>query len=135
MNVLGSQPLPAKASPPVIISVTNRRHTMRSGGLIAAAGLALLAASASADNTCVQVRFVIVTCVIVSSQLLDSDELHFYQMDITDYGSVTIELVDDQTPVTVANFLEYVDLDFYDGLIFHRVIDSFMIQGVGSKHL
>ena len=56
-------------------------------------------------------------------------------MDITDYGSVTIELVDDQTPVTVANFLEYVDLDFYDGLIFHRVIDSFMIQGVGRKHV
>ena len=36
-----------------------------------------------------------------------------------------------QTPITVANFLEYVDSDFYDGLIFHRVIENFMIQGGG----
>src|SRR5690606_16515564 len=38
---------------------------------------------------------------------------------------------DDKTPNTVANFVQYVNDDFYDGTIFHRVISSFMIQGGG----
>uniref|UniRef100_A0A7S2GX94 Peptidyl-prolyl cis-trans isomerase n=1 Tax=Octactis speculum TaxID=3111310 RepID=A0A7S2GX94_9STRA len=52
-------------------------------------------------------------------------------MEIVDYGTITIELADDQTPITVENFLTYVNSDFYDGLIFHRVIEDFMIQGGG----
>ena len=52
-------------------------------------------------------------------------------MKITDYGSVKIELEDSKTPITVANFLNYVDTSFYDNLIFHRVINNFMIQGGG----
>lgn len=43
--------------------------------------------------------------------------------------SVTIELFPEVAPITVANFLELVDKKFYDGLIFHRVIEGFMIQG------
>ena len=49
----------------------------------------------------------------------------------TNFGPVTIELYPDQAPTTVANFLQYVDSNFYDGTIFHRVIDQFMIQGGG----
>jgi len=49
----------------------------------------------------------------------------------TNLGTVTIELFNDKAPKTVANFLSYVDKKFYDGTIFHRVIDNFMIQGGG----
>lgn len=46
----------------------------------------------------------------------------------TNFGDIVIELFDANAPVTVANFLGYVKSDFYDGLIFHRVIPDFMIQ-------
>jgi cyclophilin family peptidyl-prolyl cis-trans isomerase len=49
----------------------------------------------------------------------------------TNMGKVTIELFADKSPVTVNNFLRYVDEKFYDGTIFHRVISDFMIQGGG----
>ena len=49
----------------------------------------------------------------------------------TNYGDMEIELYPDKAPETVKNFLWYVDNKFYDGLIFHRVIDNFMIQGGG----
>jgi cyclophilin family peptidyl-prolyl cis-trans isomerase len=49
----------------------------------------------------------------------------------TSAGSVVIELDPDSSPLTVANFLQYVDAGFYDGTIFHRVIPNFMIQAGG----
>ena len=49
----------------------------------------------------------------------------------TSLGSITLELYHEQAPITVANFLRYVDEQFYDGAIFHRVIPGFMIQGGG----
>ncbi|PLX88878.1 MAG: peptidylprolyl isomerase A [Desulfuromonas sp.] len=49
----------------------------------------------------------------------------------TTLGNVMIELDDAKAPVSVKNFLRYVDAKFYDGTIFHRVIDDFMIQGGG----
>ncbi len=49
----------------------------------------------------------------------------------TSEGSVKIELWQDKAPITVKNFLDYVNEGFYDGTIFHRVIDNFMIQGGG----
>ncbi|HAU36600.1 MAG TPA: hypothetical protein DCX07_02645, partial [Phycisphaerales bacterium] len=49
----------------------------------------------------------------------------------TSMGTITAELWPDKAPKTVENFLAYVDEKFYDGLIFHRVIDGFMIQGGG----
>jgi len=49
----------------------------------------------------------------------------------TSEGVITIELLADKAPVTVKNFLRYTDEKFYDGTIFHRVIDNFMIQGGG----
>jgi peptidyl-prolyl cis-trans isomerase A (cyclophilin A) len=49
----------------------------------------------------------------------------------TNYGTITIELFPDKAPKTVTNFLQYVKDGFYDGTIFHRVIDGFMIQGGG----
>jgi len=49
----------------------------------------------------------------------------------TPMGEMLVELWPDKAPETVANFLAYVDEEFYDGLIFHRVIKNFMIQGGG----
>ena len=49
----------------------------------------------------------------------------------TNVGTITLELDAEKAPKTVANFLHYVEKGFYDGTIFHRVIDGFMIQGGG----
>jgi peptidyl-prolyl cis-trans isomerase B (cyclophilin B) len=49
----------------------------------------------------------------------------------TSMGSITVELFKEKAPITVKNFLGYVKDNFYDGLIFHRVIKDFMIQGGG----
>ena len=49
----------------------------------------------------------------------------------TSMGAIRAELWGDRAPETVANFLRYVDERHYDGLIFHRVMDGFMIQGGG----
>jgi peptidyl-prolyl cis-trans isomerase B (cyclophilin B) len=49
----------------------------------------------------------------------------------TNKGTITLELDGDKAPTTVENFLSYVKEGFYDGTIFHRVIDGFMIQGGG----
>ncbi len=49
----------------------------------------------------------------------------------TNKGAITLELDDAKAPKTVANFVQYVKDGFYDGTIFHRVIDGFMIQGGG----
>jgi len=51
----------------------------------------------------------------------------------TNFGEITIELNEEKAPETVANFLEYVNSGFYNGTIFHRVIDGFMIQGGGME--
>jgi peptidyl-prolyl cis-trans isomerase B (cyclophilin B) len=51
----------------------------------------------------------------------------------TSIGDITLELFEEQSPITVENFLAYVSDGFYDGTIFHRVIDGFMIQGGGFE--
>jgi peptidyl-prolyl cis-trans isomerase B (cyclophilin B) len=49
----------------------------------------------------------------------------------TTFGEIRLELDAEKAPKTVANFLEYARKGFYDGTIFHRVIENFMIQGGG----
>ncbi|OAM29308.1 MULTISPECIES: peptidylprolyl isomerase [Eikenella] len=49
----------------------------------------------------------------------------------TNFGTIGIELDHEKAPLTAANFEQYVKDGFYDGLIFHRVIKGFMIQGGG----
>lgn len=51
----------------------------------------------------------------------------------TNFGEITLELDADKAPITVANFLQYVESGFYNNTIFHRVIDGFMIQGGGFE--
>jgi len=49
----------------------------------------------------------------------------------TNMGEIILELDDEKAPVSTANFKEYVKDGFYEGTIFHRVIDGFMVQGGG----
>ena len=49
----------------------------------------------------------------------------------TSLGDIVIELSEEAAPITVKNFLQYVEEGFYDGTIFHRVIQNFMVQGGG----
>jgi len=51
----------------------------------------------------------------------------------TSKGDFTVELFEDKAPITTKNFIDLVNKKFYDGLIFHRVIDGFMIQGGDPK--
>ncbi|UCG89455.1 MAG: peptidylprolyl isomerase [Gemmatimonadota bacterium] len=49
----------------------------------------------------------------------------------TNHGEMTIELYPDEAPITVENFLAYVDAAFYDSTLFHRIVPGFVIQGGG----
>ena len=49
----------------------------------------------------------------------------------TNLGNITVHLDEEKAPKTVANFLQYVNSKHYDGTVFHRVMDGFMIQGGG----
>jgi len=49
----------------------------------------------------------------------------------TNFGVITLQLDAEKAPITVANFLQYVEKGFYENTVFHRVIDGFMIQGGG----
>ena len=55
--------------------------------------------------------------------------IHHAEIDIADYGTVSVELDGDEAPLTVQNFMDLANAGFYDGLTFHRIIDGFMIQG------
>lgn len=55
------------------------------------------------------------------------------KITVNDYGTMIAELYPDKAPKTVENFLSLIKKDFFSGLIFHRVIPGFMIQGGGYK--
>lgn len=74
--------------------------------------------------------------IILSTLLLSISSLHAEQTNPrvkfeTSEGNIIIELNMASAPISVANFLNYVKTGFYDGTIFHRVINNFMIQGGG----
>ncbi|MBQ7670875.1 MAG: peptidylprolyl isomerase [Clostridia bacterium] len=51
------------------------------------------------------------------------------KIEVEGFGTMTLELYPEQAPITVKNFLDYVNDGFYDGLTFHRIYRGFMIQG------
>jgi peptidyl-prolyl cis-trans isomerase A (cyclophilin A) len=83
------------------------RHLLVSAA--AALAAALLAPAAAQDKGAAPVRVLLATSA----------------------GDITLQLDPDKAPKTVANFLDYVKAGHYDGTVFHRVIDGFMIQGGG----
>ncbi len=69
---------------------------------------------------------------LVDLKKIDSSAVKPIQVEMkTNKGEVVLELWPDKAPKSVANFISYVEDKFYDGTLFHRVIDNFMIQGGG----
>ncbi len=58
--------------------------------------------------------------------------IHHVEIEIVDYGTISLELDADMAPITVTNFVNLAKEDFYDGLTFHRIINGFMMQGGAS---
>ncbi len=75
-------------------------------------------------------RAFLLTTLLAISAIACAQDNPVVVMD-TSKGNITIELFADKAPITVENFLRYTDSNFFDGLIFHRVINGFMIQGGG----
>jgi cyclophilin family peptidyl-prolyl cis-trans isomerase len=71
-------------------------------------------------------------CALGAPQIMAVEKNPVVVME-TSMGTIKIELFADKAPITVKNFVDYVEAKHYDGLIFHRVIDGFMIQGGGME--
>ncbi len=54
---------------------------------------------------------------------------HYVEIEVENYGTVTVALIESEAPETVKNFVDLVQKGFYDGLTFHRIMSGFMIQG------
>ena len=75
------------------------------------------------------------TLLILSSHAFAADDKVLPQVAfVTSLGSFSIELYPEKAPITVANFLQYVDEGFYEGTIFHRVIPNFVAQAGGLTY-
>ena len=68
---------------------------------------------------------------LISEPVIDLDEMLTYYADIEieNYGTITVKLDQETAPVTVSNFINLAQNGFYDGLTFHRIIEDFMMQG------
>ena len=69
----------------------------------------------------------------VSAALLDEAVIYYADIEIADYGTVTVQLDQSAAPVTAANFVNLAKNGFYDGLTFHRIMAGFMMQGGDPK--
>ena len=82
-----------------------------------------------------RLRLALVGTLLACSALIPSfasaDDTNPKVLMKTTDGDITIELFADKSPITVENFLRYVDDGHFDGTVFHRVIPNFMIQGGG----
>ena len=85
--------------------------------------------------TIVLITLIVVLAIVIGavavSLLIKPDPIKV-ALEVKDYGTIVLELYPDVAPKTVENFLSYVRSGYYDGVIFHRVIEDFMIQS-GDK--
>ena len=65
---------------------------------------------------------------------LKEGTVYYADIDIADYGTITVELNQEAAPITVQNFVNLAESGFYTGLKFHRIIEGFMMQGGGSAN-
>ena len=75
-------------------------------------------------------KFILIVILTLTSLNSFSEAKKNFVID-TSLGAIVIETYSEKAPITVQNFLQYVEEGFYNGTIFHRVIDGFMIQGGG----
>lgn len=75
--------------------------------------------------------FVILVCALLAGSVIAANPQVTLNITGAVQGDIVLELYPDQAPITVENFINYVQTGFYNGLIFHRVIEGFMVQGGG----
>ncbi|MDD3050386.1 MAG: peptidylprolyl isomerase [Candidatus Cloacimonetes bacterium] len=75
--------------------------------------------------------FLMITLILVTGGMMLLEAKNPIVEMKTNHGVIKLELFQESAPVTVENFLKYVNDGFFDGLVFHRVISNFMIQGGG----
>ena len=75
-------------------------------------------------------------CVLLSLGLFgcSDDTVYYADIDIADYGTITVKLDQQAAPKTVKNFVNLANEGFYNGLTFHRIIEGFMMQGGASEN-
>lgn len=80
---------------------------------------------------CVAFMFCLASCGETETQSTGDDYTvtNTVEINVKDYGKITVELYGNLAPITVNNFIKLVNQKFYDGLTFHRIISGFMIQG------
>lgn len=61
--------------------------------------------------------------------ILDASLIYYADIEIQNYGTITVQLDQASAPITAANFVSLAESGFYDGLTFHRIIEGFMMQG------
>lgn len=74
------------------------------------------------------ISFILVGCDMTGNVIRENKDVVVIE---TNMGNIELELFKSEAPITVENFLKYVEDGFYDNTIFHRVIEGFMIQGGG----
>jgi peptidyl-prolyl cis-trans isomerase B (cyclophilin B) len=65
---------------------------------------------------------------------LKEGTVYYADIDIVDYGTITVELDQEAAPITVQNFVNLAESGFYTGLKFHRIIEGFMMQGGAAEN-
>lgn len=88
--------------------------------------------SKGAKIAIIAVSAAIVLAIIVGCILANTLNKAYVEMEVEDYGTITLCLDSSYAPKTVENFLKLVEDGYYDGLTFHRVMKNFMIQGGSS---
>ena len=72
----------------------------------------------------------VVLIFLIASLIKNRNKVQYFaDIEVQNYGTITLELDADAAPVTVKNFVDLAESGFYDGLTFHRIIPGFMIQG------
>lgn len=77
--------------------------------------------------------FLVVLLVLTSGCGKTVSGKHYAEIDVKDYGTITVELDADNAPITVTNFMELAKSGFYNGLTFQRIVDGFMVQDVDQN--
>ena len=84
---------------------------------------------ATAVMAAVIIAILIVTGVSAYFMVRPGEEMNKIAVIETNMGTMEIELYEDKAPITTGNFIDLIENGFYDGVIFHRIIQGFMIQG------
>ena len=105
-----------------------RKHIMLMTAVLMCA-LMLCSCKLAADEPAAPAEPTAEPAASIETAALDENATYYAEIDIADHGVITVALYGNDAPISVANFVKLANEGFYNGLIFHRVIPGFMIQG------